>query len=215
MRQLDVNSTSGDPFTLTENDFRKALSEINTVMDIRIEDILRLYQMACGYAHLRHVEHVPIREYMTQNVITIDPEKSLAEAARLFLVHGISGLPVVDKLSKIKGMLTEADLLSAIGLSCKRPACSLWYKLEHLFRHEDHIRSLLGRVGDLMYKHPIYIHQDKSLHDAIEVMKKWHIKKLIVTDEQVCVSGIITRSNIIQAMLERGMLGSVSSTVPA
>jgi predicted transcriptional regulator len=163
--------------------------------------------MACAYAQLRNVEYVSIKDYMTLDVITINPESPLAEAARLFLIHGISGLPVVDEKRKIQGILTEADLLSAIGLACKRPACGLWYKLEQLFKHERHIRSLIGRVGDLMYEKPVYIQESKSLHDAIELMKKWHIKKLIVADADECVSGIITRSNIIKALLERGMLG--------
>lgn len=195
-------------FRLTESDFKKALREIDTFMDIHVEDLVQIHEIACIYAQLRDIEHELIHEYMTQDVITISPYNSLARAANLFLNHGVSGLPVVDSNKKILGILTEADLLSAIGLSCKKPYCGLWHKLEKLLRHEIHIRNLLGRVGDLMYDKPVYIEENKTLRDAIQLMKKWHIKKLVVVDSAECISGILTRSNIIKALLEGGVMGS-------
>jgi len=198
----------GHPLELVEEDFRSALEEVETYMDIHIDDLLRLYHLAYNHAQLRYVENVPVQEYMTREVITIEPERSLAEAARLFVVHSISGLPVVDRLKKLQGILTEADLLAAIGLPCRHPACGVWYRLEQLFRHEHHIRGLAGQVGDLMYNKPVYVQEGKSLHQAIELMKKKHVKKLIVTDAGEHVCGIITRGNIIQALLERGALGA-------
>jgi len=201
-----MRSLPEHPHELVEDDFRKALEEVDTYMDIHIHDLLQLYHMACKHAQLRYVEDVPVCEYMTSNVITIEPGKSLAEAARLFVVHNISGLPVVNQVRKLLGILTEADLLSAIGLPCKHPSCGVWFRLEHLFRHERHIRGLAGQVGDLMYNMPVYVHENRSLHQAIELMKKRHVKKLIVTDLNEHVSGIITRGNIIRALLDRGAI---------
>lgn len=212
MSTSHMRPVPGHPLELVEDDFRKALEEVDTFMDIHLRDLFRLYHMAYKHAQLRYVEDVPVGEYMTRDVITIEPGRSLAEAARLFVVHNISGLPVVDQLKKLLGILTEADLLSAIGLPCKHPGCGVWYRLEHLFSHENHIRSLAGYVGDLMYKMPVYVHEGKSLHEAIELMKKKHVKKLIVTDRNEHVSGIITRGNIIKALLERGAIGAPTTT---
>jgi hypothetical protein len=46
---------------------------------------------------------------MTRNPITIEPETSILEAARLMLTHKISGLPIVSK-GRLVGMITESDL---------------------------------------------------------------------------------------------------------
>lgn len=203
-----LKPVQADPIELIEDDFRKAVEDMDTFMDIHIHDLLELYHMACNHAQLRLVEDVPVSEYMTHNVITIEPDKSLAEAARLFVANNISGLPVVDQVKNLLGILTEADMLAAIGLPCRHPACSIRYRIEHLFRHETHARGLAGHVGDLMYKMPIYTQEGKSLHQAIDLMRKKHVKKLIVTDIDDHVSGIITRSNIIKALLERGAIGA-------
>ena len=37
-----------------------------------------------------------VADFMTRKVITVAPDASLAEAAKLMLDHKISGLPVVD-----------------------------------------------------------------------------------------------------------------------
>ncbi len=51
-------------------------------------------------------------QLMIKNPITIGPDESLEEAARLIYRYKIGGLPVVDK-GKLVGILTTADILTA------------------------------------------------------------------------------------------------------
>lgn len=53
-----------------------------------------------------------IKEAMTSNVITIDSEAALSEAAALMLEHRIGCLPVVDDANGLVGILTETDFLA-------------------------------------------------------------------------------------------------------
>ena len=49
-------------------------------------------------------------DVMTRNVISIDPESTVLQAARLMLQHRISGLPVLDKSGILVGVLSEGDM---------------------------------------------------------------------------------------------------------
>lgn len=51
-----------------------------------------------------------ISDFMSRTLITIAPETSVVEAARLMLAHKISGLPVVDDHGQLRGIITETDL---------------------------------------------------------------------------------------------------------
>lgn len=51
-----------------------------------------------------------ISDFMSRTLITIAPETSVVEAARLMLAHKISGLPVVDAHGALRGIITETDL---------------------------------------------------------------------------------------------------------
>ena len=59
---------------------------------------------------LSMVDKVSIEDVMIQNPITISPEASLEEAAKLIYAHRIGGLPVV-KGKKLVGIITIVDIL--------------------------------------------------------------------------------------------------------
>src|SRR3546814_128794 len=52
-----------------------------------------------------------VADVMTNGAATVRPDASLAEAARIMVEHGISGLPVVDESGRLVGILTEGDFL--------------------------------------------------------------------------------------------------------
>ena len=51
------------------------------------------------------------RDVMTQPVVGVRPETPLREVARLLIDHRISGLPVVDEMGAVLGIVSEADFL--------------------------------------------------------------------------------------------------------
>ena len=52
------------------------------------------------------------KDIMTKEVITVKPETTIEELARLLMKRQISGAPVVDDKGKIVGIVTENDLIS-------------------------------------------------------------------------------------------------------
>jgi CBS domain-containing protein len=54
-----------------------------------------------------------VGEVMTRNPITISPDATILDAARLMARHKIGGLPVVEH-DRVVGMLTESDAFRAI-----------------------------------------------------------------------------------------------------
>jgi acetoin utilization protein AcuB len=56
------------------------------------------------------LEQVKVKDMMTHDVITVSPETSVEEAARIINDNKIGGLPVVEK-DVLVGIITESDLL--------------------------------------------------------------------------------------------------------
>ncbi|WP_166668829.1 CBS domain-containing protein [Thiohalophilus thiocyanatoxydans] len=54
-----------------------------------------------------------------------------------------------------------------------------------------------------MIQQVVSINENRPLQDVIEQMKKHHIKRVIVTGDQGQVSGIVTRSNLVQILLQQ------------
>ena len=51
------------------------------------------------------------KDWMEPNVISIRKETPAQEIANLMLRHNISGLPVVDRLGNVLGVVSELDLM--------------------------------------------------------------------------------------------------------
>lgn len=51
-----------------------------------------------------------VEKVMSRKVITIEPNKSILDAAQIMLDQKISGLPVVDAKDGLVGILTESDI---------------------------------------------------------------------------------------------------------
>ena len=61
------------------------------------------------------MDRLTAKDFMTPNLITITPDATIAEAARLMVEHKIGGLPVVEN-GKLVGIITETDLCRLLML---------------------------------------------------------------------------------------------------
>jgi len=63
----------------------------------------------------RPADSIRISEVMTRDTITIEPTKTVKTAAFTMLKYGIGGLPVVNSLDELVGIITRSDLLKAFA----------------------------------------------------------------------------------------------------
>lgn len=64
-----------------------------------------------------------VGDIMTQEVVSISPDATVVDAAKLMLRESVSGLPVIDVNHVLLGMITEGDLLRRVETETekKRP----------------------------------------------------------------------------------------------
>jgi CBS domain-containing protein len=140
-------------------------------------------------------------DVMTREVIAIDPNATVLEAARVMLQHHISGLPVIDKEGKLVGVLSEGDFLRRRETKTERRR-SRW--LEFLMgpgrMAAEYSHSHGSKVSEVMTSEVQTVSETAPLEDIVELMERKRIKRVPV----LCggqVVGIITRSNLMHAMV--------------
>lgn len=55
-----------------------------------------------------------VKKIMTHNPVTISPNSTIGEAARLMLDNKVSGLPVTDETGAVVGIITESDIFRMV-----------------------------------------------------------------------------------------------------
>ena len=67
-----------------------------------------------------------IRNYITPDPVTIQPETPVEDIARLLLAHRINGVPVVDGAGRLIGVVTAEDLIHRGADERLEPRESIW-----------------------------------------------------------------------------------------
>lgn len=123
--------------------------------------------------NIRSIPHKSVIEVASQNLITLEHDLDIKEAAWILSNNGIDGAPVLEN-ANVEGILTLSDITKAIAN-----------------QKEDY------KVEEIMSKHIITVEEDLMISDAIEVMNKNKIGRLIVINEDKLPIGIVTKTDIL------------------
>jgi CBS domain-containing protein len=164
--------------------------------------------------HLRHVKErrpeldeepgqMNARDVMTTPVVSVLPDESTREIARLLIDKGISAVPVVDNNGAPIGMVTEGDL---IRRDEAREARREWW-LELLAEGERIAPELLAWLDTqnhtarvIMSTPVITVSEETQLRDIARLLVAHRIKRVpVVRDNRVV--GIVARGDLLRALL--------------
>jgi CBS domain-containing protein len=149
-------------------------------------DLVRLY--AENYKQINNV-----RDFMTKNVLTLLPSHSLHSALAVMLKNKVSRVIIVTKDNKLVGIITSRDLMPITA----------FVEGDKFEKTVDNL-SGIGHVmlaRDVMKK-PISITDTADLAVAAQIMNDKRISGLPVIDSENNLNGIVTRTDIVKALLE-------------
>lgn len=142
----------------------------------------------------------PISEVMTRQVVTLAPQRSVAQAWEQMLEQNIKAMPVVDEDRKVLGMLTDEDLMHRANVQ-QHLSVAVRLDAETLKRQIAQLRASPLTVADVMTKPAITIQIGESLGAAAARMAKHNIKRLPVVDEDGKLVGVVSRVDILRQVL--------------
>ncbi|MCW5585804.1 MAG: CBS domain-containing protein [Chromatiales bacterium] len=195
-------------------DYQRALSSMNTFMDIEVNDLMMLADRAQQFAVRRVTASIGVTQIMSKPVTVVSPQTTMSAAAHLMVEGRISGLPVVDDANRLLGIITEADFLRALGVPAHHPTHSIWQTLESMFSHLAHHAGMEGPndpVAEHMVREVICVGEEQDVHDVLDAMKRHRVKRVLVCDNKRHVSGVITRSDLVRIFFDRYTQGSALS----
>ena len=123
---------------------------------------------------IRSIPKKTVLEVASTDLIHLEPEDSIRDASKVLSDKDIEGAPVVEN-GHVIGILTLSDIIRAIG------------------RGDDD-----QNVAEVMSsKNIITVKQDLMIADAIEIMNKNSIGRVIVVDDNASPIGIVTRTDLL------------------
>ena len=142
-------------------------------------------------------------DIMMRNVISVGPDASVREVASLMLERRISGVPVVDDERRVLGIVSEGDLIRRPEIETDRvPAGWLGLFLSDEERARDFIKSHGRKAREVMTQPAICVALDTPLVEVVRLMERHRVKRLPVVEHGM-LAGIVTRTDLLRALVER------------
>jgi CBS-domain-containing membrane protein len=142
-------------------------------------------------------------DIMTVSVVTVSPETSIAEAARIMMANRISGLPVVDGDDRLLGIVTEGDMLRRGEIFGERP----WWTAPSAPSEERagaYVKSHGQKVKDVMTRDVVTVDGNEPVDRVAMLLESHGIKRVpVVKDGRI--SGIISRANLLRTLAAGGV----------
>lgn len=120
-----------------------------------------------------------IRDIMTDDVTCVATDHTAADVARLMAAHGVGALPICGPDRRIKGVITDRDLVTKV-VGPGRDAGAF-------------------PAGDLNQQEVITAGADDEAEDLLTIMTGYRVRRLPVIDEGKLV-GVVTMSDIARAL---------------
>jgi CBS domain-containing protein len=139
------------------------------------------------------------RDVMTTDVVTVSPETSVTDVARLMLDRRISGVPVVDNTGRLVGVISEGDLMRRAELITERRP---WWEALAASPEEkahDYTKAHSMKVSDVMTKDVVAIDEHEPLDRIAMLFEGKGIKRAPVVADGRLV-GIVSRANLLQGL---------------
>ena len=132
-----------------------------------------------------------VRDVMTAGPATAGRGTTVKQALTILADRGISALPVVDDSGRLHGIVSEADLIAETvprdPRAQERPIV-----IEPL--HPAHL------VDEICTRSVVTVRPDDDVATAVDLMASTGAKSLPVVDDDRCLVGIVSRSDVVAAL---------------
>ena len=173
---------------IQRQDLDAALASYGEVLDINPGDLQEIMIRAQMQAQRRHWGHLLCKDIMSRDLITINPDASVADAWHLLAKHRIKSVPVVTKDNLLVGIVSVPDFF--------------------IDRHNPAMQTI-PRMINSKYVHEIMstnvrtAKPDQPLSELAKTFTDLGMHYLPVTDESEKLIGMLTQSDLLGALFSK------------
>jgi len=190
-------------FEFSEEDVIDAMKSMDGFIDITTSTFREIYELAYEHAIKRMLGTMPVKNIMSKPVFCVNFDLTIFETAEFLAVRNISGAPVIDKVGKVIGVISEKDFLRKMGFD-NEP--SFMGVISRCLNTSGCMVSGLKTIllKDILSSPAVWISKEASVSEVSSIFMEKSINRIPVCDEQGFPVGIVTRSDLINAICLQG-----------
>jgi CBS domain-containing protein len=138
-----------------------------------------------------------VRDAMHEGCECIGERQSVLDAAKRMEQLDIGAMPICGEDDRLKGMITDRDIVVKVLAQGKDPATTM--------------------AGELAQERLMFIRADAPMDQALSLMQEHKVRRLPVLDENKRLCGMITEADVARHMPQERigeMVGAIAAAQP-
>ena len=135
-------------------------------------------------------------DLMFRDVPAVGPDAPLNEVLDKLIATPLRRIVVVDESRRVLGIILDADLLARI--SPREHPGIFRALLARLSYAPVELPLMSGRAADVMSREVLSVPEDAPLVEVIQKMLEKHVKRLVVTDSEGRLLGVVDRQSLLR-----------------
>jgi CBS domain-containing membrane protein len=183
---------------LSHEDLKSALKEMNAFIDVTEDDLADIYTKASMHSMRRRMGEIYCRDIMVRDVVTAEYGDELEVVWEKMRARKLKGVPVVDRVQRVIGIVTIVDFLKRTDTRAK----------SHLLdRFRVFIRRTPGEtsvkpevVGEIMSTAPITATENMHIVALLPIFSEHNIHHIPIVNEEKRLVGMVTQTDLTVAL---------------
>lgn len=148
-----------------------------------------------------------VAEIMDREPVSVSPDDDVRTVIEVLQTHDLPGVPVVDELGEVVGIVTESDLVisdeeSDFHLPHYINIMGGIVFLESTKHFEDRAKKAFAdRASDMMTADPVTVGPDEPAEHAARLISEKRHNRLPVVDSEGRLAGVVTRVDVLAALI--------------
>lgn len=189
----------------TPDDMQAVLKEYDQVLDVSADDLEELFRRTEMHAYRRRFGDARCADIMSSDIVAVEYATELAEAWRLMQAHTVQGLPVVDSVRRVIGIVTRSDFLRHADTA---QYAGLGRRLRTLLVRTPHSHSDKPEaVGQIMTPKVRTVLASTPLAELVPIMSDGGLHHVPVVNHDRRLVGMITQTDLVAALYETSLAG--------
>ncbi len=144
-----------------------------------------------------------VAEVMTHEVITVTPETSLRDLAKILAEKNLNGAPVVDDEGDVIGVVCESDLVNQnmpLHIPTVFVILDSIIPMENPWRLQKEFKRITATtVGDIFSKPAVCVEPDTDVAEVARIMSQRHLHTIPVLERGKLV-GVVGKGDVIRSL---------------
>lgn len=148
---------------------------------------------------------ITVADIMDAEPLSVAPDTDVETVVRTLKEQELPGVPVVNEVGRLVGIVTEADLIIGgddgdLHLPHYIELFGGVIYLESLKKYEERLRkAFAGTAADMMTKDPDTIGPEAAVQEAAKLISRSGHNRIPVVEHGLLV-GVVTRIDVLQAL---------------